>query len=127
MEQAIRLLEHKKGEIKMLVIKNVTFKVVGVTFNNENGSSRKAYIGQMDKESKVVLLREPKNKHDKNAIAVYWMKAPLEAYQIGYIGKQYAEMIAPELDDGKELTAEIVGVGIHKEKPYCKVVVNEVA
>lgn len=54
----------------------------------------------------IVLKREPKNRYDKNAIAVYLMVPVLfgllgkSAKKIGYIQANRAKTLAPKMDNG---------------------------
>lgn len=112
----------------MSKIQNVDLKVVGVTFKNEDGSSRKDQILTLaerfkDRESeiKVDLVREPTNQYDINAIKVI-----AEDKQIGYIGKEYASIMSPLMDDCEEFTAVVKGIGEFKNRPYCEITINQV-
>lgn len=102
-------------------IKNVDLKVVGVTFRNDDGSSRKDIILNMTQESPVSLEREPDNKHDVNAIKVI-----TDGGQIGYIGKDYSAILAPYMDQGRQFIASVKSCGEYKNRPYCEITVNEV-
>ena len=83
------------------MIQNVDLKVVGVTFTNEDGSSRKEQILTLAEQYKdklgdirIDLVREAENKYDINAVKVL-----ANDVQIGYIGKEYAAIIAPLMDE----------------------------
>lgn len=101
-------------------LKNVKFKVVGVTFANEDGSSRQAIIKSMANNSPVRLKREPTNIYDKNAVAVFYMDQ-----QIGYIGKQFAQILAPLMDQGRVFNAKIDTTDVYKSINYCHIIVDE--
>jgi hypothetical protein len=101
-------------------ISNVDLKVVGVTFTNEDGSSRREAIMEMTDESTVELVREPSNKYDINAIKVITGDK-----QIGYIGKEYASIMAPLMDTGTQFTAVVRDYGEFKSKPYCEIRINQ--
>ena len=49
-------------------------KVVGVTFSNEDGSSRARIIAGMTESDKVCLERDPYNQYDANAVKVCVLK-----------------------------------------------------
>lgn len=104
----------------MSKIQDVIFKVVGVSFKNENGTSRQEIISKMTKESNVVLVREPNNKYDINAVAVI-----ADGQQIGYVGKQYAELLAQFIDGGRQFKAQVEEVDKYKNTWYCKIRVGE--
>ena len=50
----------------------------------------------------VMLKREPKNRRDNNAVAVY----AVLSYFVGYLSKAVACVLAPLFDKGKEITAK---------------------
>lgn len=106
-------------------IKNVSLKVVGVTFNNDDGTSRKETIIEMSKGNTdtidVLLVREPDNKFDPNAIKVI-----ANGKQIGYIGKDYSSILAGFMDAGRQFTAKVKDCGEFKNRPYCEILINEV-
>ena len=107
-------------------IKNVELKVVGVTFKNDDGSSRADKIVEiaiLGKEHfKVELEREPQNKYDPNAI-----KVVADGRQIGYIGKDFSGILAPMMDNEfRKFTATIKDCGEFKNRPYCVLLINEV-
>ena len=60
------------------------------------------------------MKREPNNPHDKNAISV-WIKARAlvlfaDTVQIGYLGAEVAEELAPIIDRGGKVEAKITEV-----------------
>lgn len=78
-------------------------KAVGVTQCNDDGTSRQEILSRCTSGDSVNLVREPENPHDSNAI-----KLCLEnGEQIGYIGKDLADRMAMEIDDGQLFKAEI--------------------
>lgn len=110
------------------MIQNVDLKVVGVTFTNEDGSSRKEQILTLAEQYKdklgdirIDLVREAENKYDINAVKVL-----ANDVQIGYIGKEYAAIIAPLMDEYEEFTAVVKGIGEYKNRPYCEITINQV-
>lgn len=103
------------------MIKNVKLKVVGVTFTNEDGISRQGIISQLDNDSIVTIRREPTNKFDTNAIAVF-----TEYGQVGYIGKDYASIIAPMMDAGTQFEASIAETDKYKDNYYLSIMINEI-
>jgi hypothetical protein len=62
-------------------------------------------------EFPATLRREPKNRHDRNAIAVY----AFERTHIGYVSREEAEVMAPYLDrierDNKVVTCRGIIIG----------------
>ena len=86
-------------------------KVVGVSFPNDDGSSRQQIITSLtesiEKEEVLLLLeRQQNNVHDQNAVAVY----SFEGKQIGFLSKQVSETIAPLMDQGTKVIATAVTV-----------------
>ena len=105
-------------------IANVDLKVVGVTFKNEDGSSRKDKIIEMSqyKDKAVIQLeREPQNPYDPNAIKVL-----ADGKQIGYIGRDFSGILAPMMDNEfRRFTAKVKDCGEYKNRPYCEITINE--
>lgn len=103
-------------------LQNITLKVVGVTFTNEDtGTPRQQVISKCTKDTAVFLEREPNNKYDKNAIKVMTLMG-----QVGYIGKDYASILAEMMDAGRKFTATIADVDIYKKNWYMQITINEV-
>lgn len=108
-------------------IRDIHINVVGVTFKNENGTSRQKILETVNNDDKLILQREPNNIYDIHAIMVLTQ----DGQQIGYIGKQYAEILAPMMDGGRIFTAEVDDTGTHKPKNakrpirYCSIIINE--
>ena len=50
-------------------------------------------------ESEIRLVREPSNKYDPNAVAVWW-RNDQEAKQLGYVARNQAPTVARCLDNG---------------------------
>jgi hypothetical protein len=48
----------------------------------------------------IRLVREPENKYDPNAIAVYLPRTIDRGKQLGYLRRGAAELLAPRIDDG---------------------------
>ncbi len=64
----------------------------------------------------AVLIRNPDNEFDGNAIEVHVPSLGDEA-MIGHIPRGVAERLAPSLDAGDAWTTEIIGVAIHPDHP----------
>lgn len=106
-------------------IQNVDLKVVGVTFTNEDTKEKRADIIRelMNKDKSeitVKLEREADNKYDTNAI-----KVMADEKQIGYIGKEYASILAPLMDEYEEFSATVKDIGEYKNRPYCELTINQ--
>jgi len=115
--------ELKRRTKKM--IQNVDLKVVGVTFTNDGtGEKRSDIVRELAQKNisdiKIQLVREPENQYDANAIKVI-----ADDRQIGYIGKEYATIIAPLMDEYEEFSAVVKGIGEYKNRPYCEITINQ--
>ncbi|MEQ8629545.1 HIRAN domain-containing protein [Ekhidna sp.] len=95
-------------------------KVVGVSLNNADGSSRQEIIKrEVEEEDKLKLASEPDNPYDPNAVKVL----STHGNQIGYLNKEMAETIKPAIDNQTEIhvTAKwvngekMLGVGLRIE------------
>ena len=105
-------------------IQGLQFKVVGVTFDN-----RQANLKLYDECGLgVYLKREPSNIYDANAIQVMGILDGISHVQLGYIGKQYAVVLAPLMDNGTAFTATVDERGVFAEKGihYISIRVDEV-
>ena len=76
-------------------------KVAGVTFDN-----RQRYIRRMSVGETVSLVREPNNPYDRNAICVINANGD----QIGFISKELASTMAPQMDAGVNYHATVCGI-----------------
>lgn len=83
--------------------KTIKTKVVGVSFGN--GQELIEYLSEGDS---LFLEREPENEHDENAIAVYVDQYQNE--QIGYLSSDLAEELAPQIDSGQMIMAEVTAI-----------------
>ena len=87
-------------------------KLVGVTFDNNNGSSRQQFLEELyesfDIDSKTFLTakRDLDNPYDDKAVAIY----DLQGRQLGYLSRKVNETVAPWMDDGFTLLVEVVNV-----------------
>ena len=79
-------------------------KLVGVTHNNSDGSSRQSIIAQMNINSRIFLKRDCGNIYDPNAILV----VDAMDRQLGFISKELAAELAPKMDAGQKFTVSIV-------------------
>ncbi len=71
--------------------------------------------------ARLTLKRQPKNKFDKNACAVY-----LKRKHIGYIPREIAKLIAPKMDRGHKYKAFTLDFGIYfggfeRERPKLRI------
>ena len=83
-------------------------KIVGVTFEGRQGYIKECYEGQS-----LDLVRDKLNPYDSNAIAVY-----AGNYQVGFISKELASKLAPQIDMGKEFSCKVSSVTGGGDFPY---------
>lgn len=95
-------------------------RVTGVTFTNEDGSSRRAIIESMSEADTICLERDPYNQYDSNAVKVCVAKGGRNL-QIGYLDKNLAAQISPKIRRGAQFPTTIVGCGIYNDRPYCEI------
>lgn len=77
-------------------------KVVGVTKLNDNNIQIQIILPTLNDGCDLILVREPNNPYDKNAIKV------IADYQhIGYIRSELAQQLAPLMDQGSAMRAEV--------------------
>ncbi len=100
-------------------------KVVGVTHDNDDGTSRQDAIGAMAQFDVVDLLRNPEDRFDENAIQVFAMiekgfmrfcrqsSAATLRIQIGHLPKDVAEQLAPRIDAGETWKAIATRISFH--------------
>lgn len=71
-------------------------RVVGESHWNYDGSSRQEILTRCQEGELLVFVREPDNEYDPNAIAV----CRFNGEQIGYLDRDLAADLAPEMDEG---------------------------
>lgn len=101
-----------RGWLTVLSFHRHTCAVVGLPYENRDGSKRQDVAKRLKERQTLVLVREPHNPYDANAIAVYeahWTRFPAHelraSSQVGYLPKGLAEMYAPIMDEGAQLFA----------------------
>ena len=95
-------------------------KVTGVTFSNEDGSSRTRIIASMTESDEIILERDPYNQYDSNAVKVC-VKKDDKVQQIGFIEKTLASKLSPKLRRGAKINVRIESCGIYMDRPYCEI------
>lgn len=99
-------------------------KVVGVTFCNEDGSSRARIIAGMTDSDKICLERDPYNQYDSNAVKVCVLKNG-EKKQIGFLPKDIAANVSSKLRRNIKFDVTIQGVGLWNDRPFCEIEIRE--
>ena len=104
-DHAIMIQENESEEKPTEQMERFYTKITGVTKKNEDGRRRQEIISEDLYEGMDLFLeREPDNPHDPNAIGVF-----TSAYgeQVGYIASDLASRLAPLMDNGQLIMAEI--------------------
>jgi len=100
-------------------IEEKTCYVKGVSFSNDDGTSRQLLLQRLSKVTKgifwITLTREKDNSYDPNAIKVEAIKEGGGKATLGYIPRALAEIVAPLIDSGKEA----VVTGFEFTNPLC--------
>lgn len=81
--------------------RELSLYVVGVAHANEDGSNRAFEVKMCNPGDPVELRREPKNKHDPQAVAVFSVRG----CQIGYLSADRAGWIGGRLAQGQPIAA----------------------
>lgn len=109
--------EEKKEEDDWIIKKIFSISLVGVTFRNDDGSSRQEILSYTIDGSDVELRREPDNPYDKWAIAVF----NEDNEQMGYLPS--SDDLARFMDKGNRIRAfveEVTGIPEFGEKHGCR-------
>ena len=88
-------------------MKPIRARLAGVTFDDVPQNINK--FGYKDIGT-LALVREPNNPHDPNAVKV----TLFGIYDMGYLPKDVAKVVAPIMDAGTDLIAEVV----KRNEPY---------
>ncbi|WP_375382190.1 HIRAN domain-containing protein [uncultured Sphingomonas sp.] len=84
----------------------LSLAVVGIDFPNRDGSNRRFELLQCNPGDPVSLRPEPRNPHDRFAVAVLSERG----HQIGYLTAERAPWIGGRLRSGEEVAAVFQGV-----------------
>jgi hypothetical protein len=106
------------------IISKIRTKVVGVSYKNDDGTSRQNIIKNLRVNQYLDILHVP-NKYDKNAVAVFLVDSNL---QVGHLNAELAEEIAPMLDNGNCINAVVIDLtGGEYDKPTrgCNIEIRE--
>jgi len=88
----------------MAVRKYVTHsKVVGISFKNEDNTDRQTIARNLNKGDILELRRDPLNIFDKFCIEIFTS----DGHKIGFINRELAKDLAPNLDRGIPVTCTI--------------------
>lgn len=99
-----------------------TIKVKGESYTNPDGTKRQDVLRQCQPGENILLVREPLNKYDKNAVAIFREK---DHQQLGYASRNNAEWIARIINDGGKIKAKIKKIiGGTAEKPSLGILID---
>lgn len=91
-------------------------KIAGVSFNG-----RQAYLKNLSIGDPLVLVREPDNNYDENAIKV----TTIGGVQLGYIKAKLAEGIAPLMDKGSKFICKVLELTGGEDKNLgCNIIIR---
>lgn len=109
----------KKGKTRRIF----TERVVGVTFENEDGTNRQEILRTCEIGDEVVLVRNPQDPYDRNAIRVCLS----DGSQLGHLSSECAASLAPLMDRGKyRYEAEVEAVAGGFDAPIgCRIAITE--
>jgi hypothetical protein len=87
-------------------------------FRERDGIPAKAIVGNMVPPVELELEREPENPFD-----IYAIKVLYEGQHIGYLEKDVAAFLAPELDEGATFTCTVIDLVSERNNlyPVCQI------
>lgn len=98
-----------------------SLNIVGERYDNADGSSRQAEIRRSEPGEDVELRREPTNRHDPSAVAVYSCRG----VQVGYVGADRTAWIGSKIDKGMDVRAAVERVVGNLRGPSpCRLVIK---
>lgn len=80
--------------------------VAGVTAKNDNGVDRQSLLRRLRAGDPLLIVRDRRNRHDRNAIAV----AQADGQRLGYIPTKIAAPLAALLDQGATGQGRVIAV-----------------
>jgi len=108
-------------------VDEIRTKLRGVTHKEpKTGINRQKLIERyVEPGTRLVPKREPKNRHDPNAVGVWLERKRFlrkKRYHLGYLSRSVAKDVGALLANGHEVTVVVSEVtGGTKEKPTCGV------
>lgn len=102
----------------------IELKVAGVTFRNDDGSSRQkilmAIVDRLGGKAALELRPEPKNKHDPDAVGV-WCVDPAATGQIGHVPLEFSWLVSDKIKDGAVKGVELVKANKRGRNYYARI------
>ena len=80
-------------------------KVMGVAYNNDDGTSRQQFIRQCQVGELLDLVRDPDNPHSVNGTAIKIVRKNGE--MLGHVQSEISEILAGQMDRGSKVEARI--------------------
>ena len=82
-------------------MRELSLAVVGIGYPDPDGGNRRFEVAMLDRGDPVELRREPRNRHDPYAVAVFSARG----VRIGYLSAEHAPWIGGKLSAGEEVAA----------------------
>ncbi len=101
--------------------KEIQTRVVGLQYRLSR-SSRFVLAKRVPLIAK--LVREPENRADENAVAVFLKSAPWSGVHIGYLPRAVAQEIAPRLDSKKMVSVRVTVISVDAVKGEAEITVS---
>ena len=105
------------------VKESMTCRVSGVTYENRQ-QLLQFIAGQKEEDLTVYLRRDKANVHDRYAVAVVIGIKGVGYAHIGYLAKGLAQSMAPIIDKGMEIKADVKIIGGYSYKETLGALVN---
>ena len=110
--------------------KQFSVTVAGITFTNVDGSSRSKIAASCSYGQKLLLIREPNNIHDSNAVKVLTE----DERQLGYLSPHDASDVQAPLKGTSNMYDHVEAIFIesgkflndeNKRMPYCRICIRK--
>lgn len=88
----------------MQPVETIYSKLQGVTRTNRDGTSRQEIIAELCYQGQQLVLMRSPNQYSDNNLDVY------VAYQVGQVNPELADLLAPILDEGGIVRAQITDI-----------------
>lgn len=86
----------------------IEIPVAGMKYRCAVSTRRMIQAHVEDETVECLLLRDPENPHDENAVKVLIENAPYTGFHIGFVPKDIAAKLAPLLDDADVTVAACI-------------------
>ncbi|MBJ6123379.1 HIRAN domain-containing protein [Sphingomonas mollis] len=96
-------------------MQELTLAIAGIDFPNADGGNRRSEAMMTLPGDPVTLMPEPRNRHDRNAVAII---SP-SGMKLGYVSAERAPYIGSRINRGEQVAA--IFQGIHGGGAYIRV------